>query len=490
MKGHLMQRQTRPPTAGPDGLAKCATGIRGLDEITEGGFPRGRTTLICGAAGSGKTLLALEFLVRGAREFGEPGALMAFEETASELAQNSASLGFNVNELVDQGKLTMDYVHLERSEIHETGDFDLEGLFVRLNSMIEEVGAKRVVLDTVEALFAGLPNEGILRAELRRLFRWLKNKGVTAVITGEKGENTLTRYGLEEYVSDCVIFLDHRVQNQIATRRLRIVKYRGSRHGVNEYPTLVGDNGLSVLPISSLGLNYPVSSERVSSGTQGLDEMLGGKGFYQGSTVLISGSAGTGKSSLAAAFAAAMCARGERCLYYAFEESAEQMIRNMRSIGIDLGKWVDQGLLQIRASRPSLHGLEAHLVDVHTNVERLEPEGVVLDPITSLTSIGDPAEVRSMLVRLVDSLKNRNITALMTSLVTDESALTSGADISSLTDAWLVLKSHDVTGERKRTLDIVKSRGMGHSRVVHEITLSEDGVRVADAGAGAQPIFK
>ena len=471
-------------------LEKCPTGISGLDEITEGGLPRGRPTLVCGSAGSGKTLLAMEFIVRGITEYGENGVFMAFEETAEELAANGASLGFDVQGLIRRKKLSVDYVHIERREIEETGEYDLEGLFVRLGAAIDEVGAKRVVLDTVEALFAGLPNEAILRAELRRLFRWLKKKGVTVVITGEMGEKTFTRYGIEEYVSDCVIFLDHRVNNQVATRRLRVVKYRGSKHGTNEYPTLIDETGLSVLPISSLGLTYPVSDQRVSTGVARIDAMLGGKGYYRGSSILISGTAGTGKTSLAAAFAEATCRRGERCMYFSFEESPAQIVRNMRSIGIDLAKWQRKGLLQFHASRPSLYGLEMHLATLHKLIGDFGPSAVVLDPVTNLTSVGDPYEIQAMLTRLIDFLKSSNITSVFNSLTAGSDGLErSEAGISSLMDVWLLVRMLEANGERNRLLYVLKSRGMAHSNQMREFELSDEGIRLMDVYVGAGQVL-
>ena len=469
----------------PPRLEKCPTGISGLDEITEGGLPRGRPTLVCGGAGSGKTLLAMEFLVRGITQFGEPGVMMSFEETPEELAANVASLGFDVEGLIQQGKMAIDYVRVERSEIEETGDYDLEGLFVRMDAMIRSVGARRVALDTVESLFAGLPNEAILRAELRRLLRWLKDRGVTVVITGEKGERTLTRHGLEEYVSDCVLFLDHRVTNQVATRRLRVVKYRGSKHGTNEYPTLIDEHGLSVLPISSLGLDYPVSTERVSSGIPRLDAMLGGKGYYRGTSVLVSGTAGTGKSSLAAMFAGATCRRGERCLYFSFEESTGQILRNMRSIGIDLEQWVKKGLLQFICLRPSLYGLEMHLANIVKLVRDFRPAAVVMDPVTNLMNVGESAEIKAMLTRVIDFLKNEGATSLFTSLTTGGSDLEqSEVGISSLMDTWLLVRVLETNGERNRLLYVLKSRGMAHSNQMREFQLYDEGIRLVDVYVG------
>ena len=481
--------QTRPQLNGPSpGLDKCQTGIRGLDEITEGGLPRGRPTLICGAAGSGKTLLAMEFIVRGARELDEPGVFMAFEETEGELAANVVSLGFDLDALVAQNRVALDYVYVERSEVEETGDYGLDGLFVRLGSMIDQVGARRVAIDGIEALFAALPSEGILRAELRRLFRWLKDQGVTAIITGEQGERTLTRHGLEEYVSDCVIFLDHRVSSQVATRRLRIVKYRGSRHGTNEYPALIDESGLSVLPISSVSLNHRVSRERVSSGIARLDAMLGGRGYYKGSSVLISGTAGAGKSSLAATFADSVCSGGGRCLYWSSEESSDQILRNMGSIGVDLDRHVGSGRLHFFTVRPTLYGLENHLVSLHKLVGELRPEAVVLDPITNFAAIGDLGEVKIMLTRVIDFLKSECITAVFTSLTqgaglgdleqTDEG-------VSTLIDTWLLVQMVHSAGERNRLLYVLKSRGMAHSNQVRELVLSDRGIDLADVYTGA-----
>jgi circadian clock protein KaiC len=471
--------------AGRRQLPKAATGIKGFDEITGGGLPRGRPTLVCGGPGCGKTLFAMEFLVRGAVEAGEPGVFMAFEETAEELADNVASLGFDVRGLEAENKLAIDYVRVERAEIEETGEYDLEGLFVRLQLAIETVGARRVVLDTIESLFSGLPNPAILRSEIRRLFRWLKDRGLTVVVTGEKGEGTLTRQGLEEYVSDCVIFLDHRVSQEITTRRLRVVKYRGTLHGTNEYPFLIDESGISVLPVTSLGLSHDVSTERVSSGIPRLDRMLGGEGYFKGSTILVSGTAGTGKTSLAAALAASSCERGEKCLYFAYEESAAQLARNMRSVGVDLAPYLKMGNLRIHASRPTAHGLERHLVSVHKLVEEFQPDIVVVDPITNLISVGTSHETQSMLTRLIDFLKLRGITTFFTSLTSGGEAVErSEVAVSSLVDTWLLLSVVRSGGERNRTLAIIKSRGMAHSNQASEFILSDRGVALLDTYLG------
>jgi circadian clock protein KaiC len=466
-------------------LLKAPTGIQGLDEITGGGLPRGRPTLVCGSAGCGKTLLGMEFLVRGAVQYEEPGVFVAFEENAAELTQNVASLGFDLEDLVDRKQIALDHIHVEPSEIEETGDYDLEGLFLRIGFAIDSVGAKRVVLDTIETLFSGFRNEAILRAELRRLFRWLKDKGVTAVITAERGEGALTRQGLEEYVSDCVILLDHRVQNQLTTRRLRVVKYRGSAHGTNEYPFLIGEHGLSVLPITSLGLDHDVSTERISTGIPRLDTMLGGQGLYRGSSTLVSGTAGIGKSSIAAAGAAASCMRNEQCLYLAFEEAPNQIIRNMRSIGIDLEPWAREGLLQFAASRPTLHGLEMHLATLHRQIEAFQPRLVIVDPVTSLISVGTEAESKAMLVRLMDYLKSQQITGLFTSLTGGGDVLErTEIGISSLMDTWLLLRFIESNGERNRGLYVLKSRGMAHSNQIREFLLTDNGVELVDTYLG------
>jgi len=457
-----------------------------LDEITGGGLPKGRPTLVCGSAGCGKTLLAMEFLVRGAIEFDEPGVFMAFEETAKDLTQNVASLGFDLDSLIAEKKMVLDFVYIERSEIEETGEYDLEGLFIRLGQSIDAIGAKRVVLDTIESLFAGLPNPLILRAELRRLFRWLKEKGVTAIITGERGENSLTRQGLEEYVSDCVIVLDHRVRDQASSRRLRVVKYRGSTHGTNEYPFLIDEDGISVLPVTSLGLQHDVTTDRIPSGIARLDTMLGGKGFFRGSSVLISGTAGTGKSSISAHFVDAACRRGERALYFAFEESPSQIMRNMRSIGIDLEPWVDQGLLRFQSTRPAFAGLEMQLTMIHKATVNFNPQVVIVDPLNGFI-IGDNAtEVKSMLTRLADFLKTKKISSMFTQLLS--SGVTQGTDdmaVSSMIDTWLVLRDIEVGGERNRGLYIIKSRGMAHSNQVRECLLTDRGVELREVYVGA-----
>jgi circadian clock protein KaiC len=471
-------------------LPKAATGIQGLDEVTGGGFPRGRPTLICGSAGAGKTLLAMEFLVRGATQYREPGVFMAFEETAPELTQNVRSLGFDLDELAKEKKVVIDFVRIERSEIDETGDYDLEGLFIRLGTAIDAIGAKRVVLDTIENLFAGLQNEGILRAELRRLFRWLKDRGVTAVITAERGEGALTRHGLEEYVSDCVILLDHRVTDQISTRRLRIVKYRGTAHGTNEYPFLIDEDGFSVLPVTSLGLQHQVSEERISSGVPRLDTMLSGGGFYRGTTILVSGTAGTGKTSLAASFVDAACRRGERCLYLSFEESPGQLTRNMRSIGLNLEQWSRKGLLQFHSSRATLYGLEMHLAIIHKIVQELDPKIVVLDPVGSLIQAGNQRDAHTMMIRLIDFLKQRGVTALLTNLTSGGQALErTNVEISSIVDTWLLMRDIELGGERNRALYVLKSRGMAHSNQLREFLLTPQGIDLLDVYVGPEGVL-
>jgi circadian clock protein KaiC len=471
-------------------LPKTPTGILGLDEITFGGLPKGRPTLICGSAGCGKTLLSMEFLVHGAMKYNEPGVFIAFEETEEDLRKNVASLGYDLEDLSKRKKLVIDYVHIERSEIEETGEYDLEGLFVRLGYAIDSIGAKRVVLDTIEAIFAGLPNPSILRAELRRLFRWLKEKGVTAIVTGERGDGALTRHGLEEYVSDCVVLLDHRVREQISTRRLQIIKYRGSMHGTNEYPFLIDEHGISVLPITSIGLKHKASSERISSGVLRLDAMLGGKGYFRGTSVLVSGIAGTGKSSLAAHFIDAACRRGERCAYFATEESPDLIVRNMRSIGIDLTPWLKKGLLRFDSTRPTFHGLEMHLLRMHKLVTETKARVVVVDPITSYISLGDTLEVKSMLTRLIDFFKANQITALFTSLTEGGSALEqSEVGISSLMDTWILLRPMESNGERNRGIWILKSRGMAHSNQIREFLITNHGIDLVDVYLGPEGVL-
>ncbi|MGH9377645.1 MAG: circadian clock protein KaiC [Terriglobia bacterium] len=468
-------------------LKKSPTGIKGLDELTNGGLPKGRPTLVCGGPGCGKTMLGVEFLVRGALNFDEPGLLMAFEEIPEELAQNVASLGFDLKDLCARKRLSLDYVHIERSEIQEAGEYDLEGLFVRLQHGIESVGANRVVLDTLEALFSGFSNVAILRAEIRRLFRWLKEKHVTTIVTAERGDGALTRYGLEEYISDCVILLDHRIADQLSTRRLRVVKYRGASHGADEYPFLIDENGISVLPLSSLGLGHRASTERAPTGVPDLDDMLEGKGYYRGSTVLVSGCAGSGKTSIAAHFVDSACRRGEECLFLAFEESPNQVMRNMRSIGIDLQRWIKKGLLQFDASRPTQRGLEMQLVRIHKLVTQCKPRTVVIDPITTFISSGNQREVRSMLVRLIDFLKEKQITALFTNLTSGggENQEESRAGISSLIDTWLLLQEIEANGERNRELYVAKSRGMAHSNQIREFLLTDRGVKLVPVYLGA-----
>jgi circadian clock protein KaiC len=476
-----------PAAGAARSLAKAKTGITGLDEVTFGGLPAGRPTLVCGGPGCGKTLLATTFLVNGAVMFDEPGVFMSFEESGDDLIQNVASLTYDLGTLVEQKKIAIDFVRVERSEIEESGEYDLEGLFVRLEFAIKSVGAKRVVLDTLEVLFAGLGDTQILRAEIRRLFAWLKQRNLTAVITAEQGTGTFTRFGIEEYVSDCVMLLDNRVSNEITTRRLRIVKYRGSAHGTNEYPFLIDAQGVSVLPITSAGLSHSASDVVISSGIPGLNQMLGAGGFYSGTSILVSGTAGTGKTSLAAHFVEAVCARGERCLYFAFEESPAQIIRNMRSIGLDLQPRLDAGLLRFEAARPSLFGLEMHLARMYREIEEFAPAAAVLDPISALR--GETGDVHSMLLRIIDLLKSRGVTAFLTNLLSVEGMDKSDAGMSSLMDTWLSLVQLESNGERNRGIYVLKSRGMNHSNQIREYQLTSQGVKLVEAYLGSSGVL-
>jgi circadian clock protein KaiC len=471
-------------------LPKSPTGIKGLDEITQGGLPKGRPTLICGGAGCGKTLFSIEFIVKGAMKFNEPGVFVAFEEKSEEIAANVASLGFDVNKLIATKKIRIDHIQIDRNEIEETGEYDLEGLFIRLGYAIDSIGAKRVVLDTIENLFSGLSNHAILRAELRRLFSWLKDKGVTAIITGEKGEGNLTRHGLEEYVSDCVILLDHRIRNQISTRRLRIIKYRGSVHGTNEYPFLIDEDGISVLPVTSLQLANKVSSLKISSGISSLDNMLGGKGFYRGSSILVSGTAGSGKTSVAAHFANAACLRKERCLFFTFEESQQQVVRNMASINLNLDEHIRNGFLKFHASRPTLFGLEMHLVVIYKMIRQFKPKVVVLDPISNLVTVGDSGEVKSILIRLIDFLQTEQITAMFTALNSNNSNQIHGdEEVSSLVDSWLSVRDIELNGERNRGIYIMKSRGMNNSNQVREFIITNKGIEIVEVALGPDGVL-
>ena len=476
--------RTKPTVVRPQ-LAKAPTGIQGLDQVTGGGLPKGRVTLLCGSAGCGKSLFAMEFLVHGAVRYGEPGVYMDFEETEKKLAANVASLGFDLPQLARRKKLLVDFVSVERHRIAETGEYNLDGLFIRLSQAVKAIKAKRVVLDSIESLFTGMAETTLLRSELGRLFRWLEDHELTALVTGEAGAQTLTRHGLEEYIADCVISLDHRVTEQIATRRLRIVKYRGTFHGTDEYPFLIDSDGISVLPLTALALTHTVTTERVSTGIPDLDGMLGGKGFYRGSSVLVSGTAGTGKSSLAAAFAGAACARGEECLYFAFEESPPQILRNMRSVGIDLEQWTRKRLLQFNAMRPTSTGLEGHLSAIRLLIEKARPRVVIVDPITNLVSTSGTYDVKSMLMRLIDYLKVEQITSMFTNLSSagDPQELTTAA-VSSLMDTWIVLRDDHAGDKHTRELYVLKSRGMAHSRERRELIVGAKGIELATVSGG------
>jgi circadian clock protein KaiC len=481
--------KARAASRGLPMIGKSRTGIAGLDEVTYGGLPKGRPTLLCGSAGCGKTLFGMTFLYNGAVEYGETGVFLAFEERPEDLIKNVGSLNFDVERLISEKKLAIDHVELERTKIAESGEYDLEGLFIRLGYAIDSIGARRVVVDTVETLFSGLENEQLLRSELRRLFEWLKEKGVTAIITGERGEGTLTRYGLEEYVADCVILLDNRIHDQLTTRRLRIVKYRGSAHGTNEYPFIIDEQGVTVMPITSSGLEHGAATERVSTGIPDLDQMLEGKGYYKGSSILVSGMAGSGKSTVAAQFADSICASGKRCVYFAMEESPHQVIRNMRSIGMDLQKWVDKNLLRFSARRPSLFGLETHLATMYRDVTDFDPAAVIVEPMSALLNAGASHDVHSMVLRLVDFLKSRGVTALFTNLGPGAGEVAgTEIQISSLMDTWLLLYNRETNGEHNRQLYLLKSRGMAHSNQVREFILSSEGIKLRDAYVGSEGV--
>ena len=471
-------------------IAKAPTGIDGLDQITNGGLPQGRPTLLCGTAGCGKTLFSMTFLYNGVVDYNEPGVFIAFEEHPHDLIQNVGSLNYDLQKLIAEKKLAVDHIHIDRNQIEQSGEYDLEGLFIRLGYAIDSIGAKRVVIDTIETLFGSLDDMAVLRAELRRLFEWLKDKGVTAIITAERGDGALTRHGLEEYVSDCVILLDNRVHDQLATRRLRIVKYRGSAHGTNEYPFIIDQDGITVMPITSAGLLHDASTERVTSGIADLDAMLEGKGFYRGSSILVSGMAGAGKSTTTAHFVDSVCARGERCIYFGMEESPQQIIRNMNSVGLDLQKWVDQGLLMFSTKRPSLFGLETHLASMHRDVEVFEPTSVVVDPLSALLGAGVTGDVHSMVLRLVDFLKARSVTAMFTNLThgKTENAATE-IQISSLMDSWLLLYNRESNGEHNRELYLLKARGIAHCNQVREFLITRDGISLRDVYVGTEGVL-
>ncbi len=487
-----MKKKTRSKKIPLNRLTKVRTGIEGLDEITFGGLPKGRPTLICGTAGCGKTLMAIEFLINGAIKYGENGVFIAFEETPEDLAKNVASLGYNLDQLIADKKIYVDYININPSEMCETGDFDLEGLFIRIQLALDSVKAKRLSLDTLEMIFGGFTNQSILRSELQRLFHWTKERGLSTIITAERGDGTLTRQGLEEYVSDCVILLDHRINDQISTRRLRIVKYRGSVHGTNEYPFLIDETGISILPISSLSLDHEVSAERISSGIPSLDDMLEKKGFYRGSSILVTGTAGVGKTSISAHFANSICKKGKRCLYFAFEESVNQIVRNMKSIGVNLDQWIKKENLKIIANRPSLYGLEMHLVSMHKLIEEFKPDVVIIDPITNLFSIGSQNEITSTLIRLIDYLKSNQITAMMTSLISlgkNADLETSSTSISSIIDTWILLRDIELNGERNRGIYILKSRGMAHSNQIREFLITSDGIDLKPVYMGLENVL-
>ena len=466
-------------------LKKVPSGIPGFDDITNGGLPCERSTLVCGDAGAGKTMFGMQFLIEGVTEQQEPGVFVAFEESEPDLKKNVASLGWDLDFLCRQKKIAVEAMHISSDEMIQAGQFDLEGLFIRLDAAIRDVGAQRIVLDTVETLFGLFTDAHIVRAEFRRLLWWLKDRGITGVVTAERGHEGLTRFGIEEYVSDCVVDLSQTMHGQTTRRHLRILKFRGSGHGTNAYPFLIGRRGIHLFAVTELGLDYPVSKERISSGISRLDEMLGGKGFYRASSILLSGTAGTGKSSVNASFVDAACDRGEKAVYISYEESKAQIIRNMESIGIDLHKWQESGLLRFHTARVTTYGLEEHFFVIKELIEQNPPDVVVIDPVSNLLQMGSSEEVKNLLTRLIDLLKSRGITTVVTELITDGNPMEgTNTDISSLMDAWILLRAVESSGERNRVLYVLKSRGMSHSHQVREFVLSDAGISLMDVYAG------
>jgi circadian clock protein KaiC len=469
-------------------LPKSPTGIDGFDEITGGGLPTGRPSLVCGPPGTGKSIFAMQFLVNGVTRYGEPGVFLTFEESREELVANVRSFGFGVDRLEREGRLLVDALPLEPQTV-ETGEFDLEALIVRLAWAVDQVGAKRVAVDNVEALFTAFSRPALVRAEVRRLFRWLKDHELTAVITGERGEDMVTRHGMQEYLSDCVVVLDHRIVQDVATRRMRVLKYRGAMHGRNEYPFLIGADGLEVLPITSIGLRQPVSSDRISTGVVGLDEMLGGEGVFRGSGVLISGTSGTGKTTIASCFADAACRRGEVVLYFSFEESQAEIERNLASVGLDMAHWVERGLLHFHCERPTTRGLEDHLALMQQLTRELAPTLVVIDPVSSLARGASPFDVSSMLLRQIYYLKATGITAVMTVLNEETGLQQPIQSISSLVDTWLHVDIMESFEERNRGLYVRKARGMAHSNQIREFLLSDQGVSLVPVFVGVHGVL-
>ncbi len=475
---------TETPQSTAVQLAKVPTGIEGFDEITFGGLPAGRTTLLTGLSGSGKTVFGMQFLAQGAARYGEPGVLVGFEETEDELITNAASLGFDFANLISAGKLVIDRISVEPDVVVETGRYDLSALHIRIEHAVDSIGARRIVLDGIPALFYGLTDTSAVRIALTRLYAWLKSKGLTALVTAESNTE-LAQHGLGLSLTDCIVVAGERTRENVSTRYLRVAKYRGSAHGTSEYPCLIGSTGYKVIPLTSITVDYEASTERISTGIPRLDTMLGGQGFYRGNSVMVTGGAGTGKSSLAAHLALATCQRGKRCLYFAFEESQEEVMRNMRSIGVDLRPQVAAGLLKFRSSRATMFGLEMHLAMMENEIAAFQPHVVILDPVSNLLSIGSFNEVRAMVSRLVDFLKGRGITSLLTSLsMTDPPE--SDVGVSSLVDTWMLLTNFEANGEQTRLLRILKSRGSAHSSQVREFIMTDRGVRLEDVYLGPE----
>ena len=461
-------------------LPKSLTGIQGLDDITYGGIPQNRPTLLVGSIGTGKTIFAMEYIINGITMFNEPGVFMTFEEQTDELQINVTSMGYNLSKLIADNKIYLEHLHIDHREIQATGKYDIEGLFIRIEMAIEKVKAKRIVLDALDTLFIGLDSQ-ILRSEIKRLFFWLKEKKVTAIITSEVGDIFLTRLGFEEVVADCVIELNNRLNNQISTRRLRIVKYRGSYHSTNEYPFMIDHKGITIFPIISEAPQIIVSNERISSGIKQIDEMLDGRGFYVGSSILVSGSAGTGKSSIAASFIKDVCEKKGTALYCAFEEAPNQIKRNMASIGIFLEPYEKSGNLHFYYSRPTLQTLELHFIAIKKLIKQINPSVVILDPITNLMIENINSDIRTMLTRFVDYLKMEQITVLLTATLTVSSLelIQSNEGISSMVDTCIMIQEKNIIDSRRRTLYIMKSRGICNSKKEVEFIITSEGISIA-----------
>ena len=467
-----------------------STGVKGLDDVLGGGIPQGHAMLLVGKPGTGKSILSMEYLLHGIELHKENGVYISFEESEKQIISNAASFGWKFEEMVKKNKLAISYIDMQPEQMRTVGDYDLSALILRVKGAIKKVNARRVVIDGINNLLSTFDDERIIRSDLLRLIREIKEVNATIFITGERGHDSWSKMGFEEYLADGLMHLDNRTDGNYQTREIQVVKCRGINHYTGKSPFIINSEGMSIRPLITADFDYKVLKSRVSTGIADIDNMLGGKGLYRGSTVYITGPSGAGKTSISSSFANGACSRGERALFLAFEESSDQIIRNMKSIGLSLDKWVNEKLLYFYTARATTNSLEGHLDNIMTMVREVEPTCVVLDPISAFRPIANENETKLMLIRLNDYLRARKITTVFTALSSDgEYSEHADVQLSSIADTWIVVRIMDYKGERNNVMQLMKSRGMSHSRQMKEMYFTGNGLKLQNVYQGPEGVL-